>query len=1246
MSKKLPYYLSCLIAALSFVSASGQEYQPLPITSGYNADVIANGVGSSATTSTHGVDAIYAYVATDFKPTASSPAINFGVPVSGVITTLVTGTQGLTYQLGPLSGNNSLRLANATTLTGTLVLTTPKPVVTLYVLGVTGGGSGAVNVVVTFTDDTTQDFNNVSVGDWYWGGSAAIQGLGRVNRGTDGLDVDSSNPRMYQIPLSITPGNQSKSIKSVKFTKTAATGDAATNIFALSADVVPSCPAPTNLTATAGLASAIISWTPAVTTPAGGYDIYYSTANTAPTTTTTPLGNVASTSSTYYASGLTVGSPYYFWVRSNCSGTDKGVWRMVQTATGVSTEQTTYTGGEISTNYNSGPNVNSVTDCPASMAIVVPAGYKVAGMNTTYTMTAWNNGYQSEQRSMLYNLTNSVGEASLAQGSGQSGTYSYNRSGINIANDLTGTINIQMRAWRTWQGGEPNCSVTYNKVDAGTWKIRLTLAPAATCVAPPAPVAGTQSICPGSVVGQLSVTGVPNTYFRWYTTASGGTEIPYSTLVVSGNYYVSQVTGTCEGPRTGPVAVTVEPTPVPTSGPIAICGLSKVQDLTVNGSFGSTLNWYDAENDSTPLAGTTPLVTKTYYVSQTVAGCESVRLAVAVTVDTIPLPVATDQFFCSSATVGNLLVSGETGGVFKWYAAADGGTALASTDAIGTATYYVTQTLRGCESARKPVIATIGTIVNPTVYAQELCAGSTVADLEAFGGATATFKWFATADATTQLDAATVVESGTYYVSQQMGDCESGRSAHTVTINNVGLPVIENQTLCAASTVAALEADVSEEDTVNWYATEESTIKLSPNALLETGTYFAALQHNDCEGAKVAVEVTINEPTPAPAVTSVSVCVNSTVADLDPQYAEGVTAKWYATATSINPLASTVAVSAGTLYLSQTIAGCEGPRAAVAIIISVIPAPVSGEQTACNGSTFGDVTVEGAEGATFKWYGSEIGTDLFESTSEVISGTYYVSQVVNGCEGARSQIVLTTSAITIPSPESLQDFCGSAVVGDLDAGLSENATANWYDANSQPLTLDTPLVNGTYILTQSIGICESELTAVLVTINPIPAAPTGSAQQDFIFGDNLSHFDIDATEGATIKWYILVDGEWQSIPNGSILVDGNTYGVSQTINGCEGPKFSIEANLVLGTDTFDIKNLVVYPNPSSDIVNVEANETIAQVSVFNLLGQEVIRQDVNGTKGNVNIASLPQATYVMQIKTEGGATATLKVVKR
>lgn len=1239
MSKKLPYLLTCFFAALSVLSVRGQEYQPLPIASGYNADVIANGTGAVLTTTTHGVDALYSYIARDFKATASSAAITYGVPVNGVINSLVT--PGLSYQLGPLTGNNSLRMAAATTLTGTLVLTTPKPVVTLYILGVTGGATGTVTGVVTFTDNSTQPFTNLTVADWYDGGSAAVIGLGRVNRSNDGLEANANNPRMYQIPVAITTANQAKLVKSVTFTRNSTTSDDAVNIFALSADVVPSCPSVSNVTATSSLTTAVVNWNPAVVLPAGGYDVYYSTSATAPVASTPAMDNVASTTNAYYLSGLTPNTDYYFWVRSNCTATDKGIWRPVNFKTEVSS---TYTGGDLNTLYvNPAPTLTTTTTCPGTLSFVVPAGYKIGSISTTYSVTTASATYMNEVYGYINCTTNGTSEPAVYQGVGNTtGTYVFNRTNIGIANNLTGTVNFELRIWRIYGGS--GCATANAKVNNGTWKITAVLVPDA-CTTPAAPTGATQDVCPGVVVGQLKAAGVTGAVFTWYNVATGGSPLPASTVLVTGTYYATQTIGTCTSPRSSAIQVNVGPLPAPATVAQSFCGLKKVSDLVATGTSGAIIKWYAAAIGGSPLSADAVLATGTYYASQTFEGCESATRA-ATSVTTAPLPTILNQFFCSAATVNQFAATGQTGGVFKYYTVETGGTALATTASVGTGLYYVTQTLGTCESARVSFQATVGTIVNPTVYPQELCAGATVANLQASGSTDATYKWFATADATTQLSATTPVTSGTYYVSQTLGNCESGRAAHTVTINSVAAPQITDQVLCAASTVAALDADVPAGDVMRWYATQDDVTPLSLNTVLATGTYYAALKHNDCESVKVAVSVTINAVTPAPSITDISVCINSTVADLSPELSEGATAKWYATATAANPLAATVSVSAGTLYLSQVIAGCEGPRAPIAVIIAVIPPPTTGELTACTGSTFGDVPVQGAEGASFRWYGSTTGNDLFENTAEVASGTYYVSQVIDGCEGSRSSIILTTSAITLPTPVSLQYFCGSAIVSDLDAGLAANATANWFNGNGESITADTPLVNGTYTITQNIGICESDFAAVLVTINPVPSTPTGDATQDFIFGDNLSHFVVEATAGSTLKWYILVEDEWQSIPNGTILVDGNTYGVSQTINGCESEIFAIDANQVLGTDTFDIKNLVVYPNPSSDVVNIEANEMITQVSVFNLLGQEVIRQNVNATNGKVNIASLPQATYVMQIQTEGGATATLKVVKR
>jgi hypothetical protein len=70
-------------------------------------------------------------------------------------------------------------------------------------------------------------------------------------------------------------------------------------------ETTPSCVAPTTLTSGSITASgATVSWPAPTTAPANGYDIYYSTTNTAPTATTTPSATVAAGVTTYNISDL------------------------------------------------------------------------------------------------------------------------------------------------------------------------------------------------------------------------------------------------------------------------------------------------------------------------------------------------------------------------------------------------------------------------------------------------------------------------------------------------------------------------------------------------------------------------------------------------------------------------------------------------------------------------------------------------------------------------------------------------------------------------------------------------------------------------------------------------------------------------------------------------------------------------------------------------------------------------------
>ncbi|SDH98150.1 Por secretion system C-terminal sorting domain-containing protein [Chryseobacterium taeanense] len=468
--------LPLAVVALSTVCnhyLKAQEYQPMPVTSGYNADVIANGVGPSASSTNNDVDGVsYAFISRDFQLTSASTPLNYGLPINGIINSVVSSTSGLSYQMGSYSSNNSLRLEAAND-NGTLIFSTPLQAITVYMLATGGSGSCTVDVDVNFTDNTSETFSGVSISDWYGGSSYAIQGIGRINTSNDNLESGSgTNPRLYQIPLAISTANQSKSVQSVTVTKVGTGG--IPNIFAFAADAYNACATPTNITATTTMSEATISWTASASAPASGYQYYYSTSPTPPTATTTPTGSVTSGTSVTL-NQLTTGQTYYFWVRSNCGGSSQSFWKMKEFTPGQIS--TTYTAGDINTQFNnSGVTTTSTTSCPGSLSINVPTGYKIKSTAVSYTMSTVSNGWMAEQRSLLVCTTNNTTEASVTSGSGSStGTYSYNRTGLTLANDLTGTVNFEMRAWRTYGGSD--CNADYNKIDNNTLTVTVTLEP-------------------------------------------------------------------------------------------------------------------------------------------------------------------------------------------------------------------------------------------------------------------------------------------------------------------------------------------------------------------------------------------------------------------------------------------------------------------------------------------------------------------------------------------------------------------------------------------------------------------------------------------------------------------------------------------------------------------------------------------------------------------------------------------------
>ncbi len=70
----------------------------------------------------------------------------------------------------------------------------------------------------------------------------------------------------------------------------------------------------------------------------------------------------------------------------------------------------------------------------------------------------------------------------------------------------------------------------------------------------------------------------------------------------------------------------------------------------------------------------------------------------------------------------------------------------------------------------------------------------------------------------------------------------------------------------------------------------------------------------------------------------------------------------------------------------------------------------------------------------------------------------------------------------------------------------------------------------------------------------------------------------------------------------------------------------------------------IYPNPASNQLTIEANETIQKVSIYNLIGQEVLTKNPKSNKTILQINELPKGVYVVSTTIEG-KDSTSKFIK-
>ncbi|TLX78196.1 T9SS type A sorting domain-containing protein [Labilibacter sediminis] len=201
-----------------------------------------------------------------------------------------------------------------------------------------------------------------------------------------------------------------------------------------------------------------------------------------------------------------------------------------------------------------------------------------------------------------------------------------------------------------------------------------------------------------------------------------------------------------------------------------------------------------------------------------------------------------------------------------------------------------------------------------------------------------------------------------------------------------------------------------------------------------------------------------------------------------------------------------------------------------------------------------------------------------------------------------------------------------------EAGVgAENS--NWY-VKMQRGTLDFAVAQRVYELTAG------ETYEYKIWIKPDAAGQIGSLKLEVI--------DVVAGTAVVAGPIKGTGGEWQELTVSYTAATTQNYGFRLTkVWGNQGASFdnvSLTCTTCTPTDidSNTLQDVIsIYPNPTSDVINIYSDAEIEGVVLISVTGKQVYQ---SVTTEPINVSDLPQGVYVLQVKTIDGTVSSQKVM--
>ena len=313
-------------------------------------------------------------------------------------------------------------------------------------------------------------------------------------------------------------------------------------------------------------------------------------------------------------------------------------------------------------------------------------------------------------------------------------------------------------------------------------------------------------------------------------------------------------------------------------------------------------------------------------------------------------------------------------------------------------------------------------------------------------------------------------------------------------------------------------------------------------------------------------------------------------------------------------------------------------------------------------------------------YGDAVGDrvifDMGAATGFVFIDNVSVVEVVNTCnngiqDGSETGIdcggscapCITPPAVAAPTPPARPTADVVSIYSDAYANIGfDNFDAGWCGgaATTQvQIAGNNTLRKNTGVVCHGIDFQTNRQNLTGFTHVHFDFYITDTDLTGDVFNFKLVHFGGTGAEVSSLEVNInggttpqLVANQWVSVDvpitalGGVVAGNLNRSDIAQIgittamVDNVWYDNIYLHKNTVLSSDSFNVSSVKLYPNPTSNILNIEANGNVQNVIVYNVLGQEVMNRETNGTSISLDVSSFNNGIYVIKTLIDGNVSST------